>query len=86
MTSTKAGRTGETMRRRRWETLLCAGLITPAILLAVGVGQAEASQLTVTQFNPYNPATAGSIVPGPLALYTVDVDSIHPTQENEGLT
>jgi autotransporter-associated beta strand protein len=86
MISKIAGRSGATSRRRRWEALLCAGLITPAILMAAGVGKAEAGQLPASDFTAYDPSDASSIVAGPTALYTVDVDSLHPTQENEGLT
>jgi hypothetical protein len=40
--------------------------------------------LTAADFLPYNPSEASSIAAGPLALYTVSVDSILPTQQNEG--
>lgn len=86
MTSNIANRAGAVSRRRRMQALLCVGVLTPAILMAAGAGTAQASQLTASQFTAYNPANAGAITPGPTALYTVDVDSIHPTQQNEGLT
>jgi len=63
-----------------------AALITPAILLAVGGGQALAGQLAASAFQTYNSANAASIAPGRFALYSVAVDSLMPTQLNEGLT
>jgi autotransporter-associated beta strand protein len=42
------------------------------------------TQLTAANFTTYNPANASSIEAGPLALYSVSVDSILPTQLNEG--
>src|ERR1700678_2046176 len=85
MKTNNTGKAGVSARRRI-ELLLCAGLISPAILLAAGAGHAQAGQLTASAFTAYNPANAGSIAPGPFALYTVNVDSLHPTQVNEGLT
>ncbi len=41
-------------------------------------------QLTAADFQTYNPANASTIEAGPLALYSVAVDSIMPTQMNEG--
>src|SRR5579863_4271448 len=41
-------------------------------------------QLAAADFQTYNPADASTIEAGPLALYTVSVDSILPTQQNEG--
>jgi hypothetical protein len=43
-------------------------------------------QLISSQFQVYNPSDAGTIVAGPIALYTVSVDSLLPTQLNEGST
>ena len=40
----------------------------------------------MSAFQTYDPTQASSIVPGPFSLYQVPVDSIHPTQLNEGLT
>src|SRR5580698_7302816 len=40
--------------------------------------------LTTADFQAYNPADASTVEAGPLALYTVAVDSILPTQMNEG--
>jgi autotransporter-associated beta strand protein len=45
---------------------------------------ANAGQLSASVFQVYNPANASSIVAGPFALYTVPVDSLAPTQMNEG--
>src|ERR1700677_4147496 len=42
------------------------------------------SQLTAADFQTYNPANASTIEAGPLALYSVSVGSILPTQMNEG--
>jgi len=42
------------------------------------------TQLTAADFQTYNPANAGTIEAGPLALYSVNVDSILPTQLNQG--
>jgi autotransporter-associated beta strand protein len=42
------------------------------------------TQLTTSNFLPYNSTTAGSIAAGPLALYAVSLDSILPTQLNVG--
>ena len=44
------------------------------------------SQLLLSAFQTYDPAAAASITPGPLALYAVAVDSLAPTQMNEGFT
>src|ERR1700734_417611 len=44
------------------------------------------SQVPLSAFQAYDPADAGSITAGPLALYAVAVDSIAPTQMNEGFT
>jgi len=41
-------------------------------------------QLTTAAFTAYNPANAGSIAAGPFSLYTVSLDSLMPTQINEG--
>ena len=45
------------------------------------------SQLTATDFQAYPSTTSAedAITPGPLALYSVSLDSILPTQMNEGL-
>ncbi len=40
--------------------------------------------LTAADFQAYNPDDASTVEAGPLALYTVAVDSIMPTQMNEG--
>ncbi len=49
-------------------------------------GGVQAGQLPASAFATYNPAAASTIVAGPLALFSVSVDSIRPTQLNEGLT
>jgi autotransporter-associated beta strand protein len=72
--------------RSRLEGLLYTALISPAILFAVYGGEARAQQLPASAFQTYNAADAGSIVASPFALYAVSVDSLLPTQMNEGLT
>jgi len=59
--------------------------LTAVVGLGVGTaGPAAAGQLQASVFQAYNPATASSIQPGPFSLYTVAVDSLKPTQMNEG--
>src|ERR1700722_2813712 len=58
---------------------------------AAGIGvfiaaPAIAQQLPASAFQTYNPANAASIAPGPFSLFTVPVDSLLPTQINEGFT
>ncbi|WP_159010517.1 autotransporter domain-containing protein [Bradyrhizobium sp. S69] len=63
-------------------TLLCS-----ASVIAMGVaGSAHAGQLAASAFQVYDPTTASTIVPGALALFQVPVDSLRPTQMNEGFT
>ena len=73
-------------RSRRLHLLLYTGLVTPAILGMIGAGDATAGQLTASAFQPYAATNASAIQPGPFALYTVNVNSIRPTQLNEGFT
>ncbi|WP_213738892.1 autotransporter domain-containing protein [Bradyrhizobium sp. dw_411] len=70
---------GKALRRL---TLLCSA---SAIAISV-IGSAQAGQASLSSFATYDPAMASTIVPGALALFQVPVDSIHPTQLNEGLT
>ena len=42
-------------------------------------------QLTASDFQIFDPNAAGTIEPGPFALYAVSLDQILPTQMNEGL-
>jgi autotransporter-associated beta strand protein len=71
---------GKALRQRL--ALLCS-----VSALAIGAaGSAHAGQLPVTAFGTYDPTQASSIVPGPFSLFQVPVDSLHPTQLNEGLT
>ncbi len=63
-------------------TLLCSA---SAIAISV-IGSAQAGQASLSSFVTYDPTMASTIVPGALALFQVPVDSIHPTQLNEGLT
>ncbi len=72
--------------RSRLQTLLYSTLLSPAILLAICGEQAYAGQLPVSAFQAYSAANASSIAAGPFALYSVDVDSLAPTQMNEGFT
>ena len=64
-----------------------AGLavLAAGFFLAIS-GGASAQQLPASAFQAYNAATASSIVAGPFSLYTVPVDSLLPTQMNEGFT
>jgi autotransporter-associated beta strand protein len=58
-----------------------------AVVLALGAASpAGAGQLPASAFQAYNPATAGTITPGPFALFSVPVNQIRPTQLNEGFT
>jgi autotransporter-associated beta strand protein len=49
-------------------------------------GSAHAGQAALSSFQTYDPTMASTIVPGALALFQVPVDSLRPTQMNEGLT
>src|SRR5450756_2635244 len=65
---------------RRRLALLCS-----ASVIAIGAtGSGHAGQLSASAFQTYNAATASSIVPGPFSLFEVPVDSLRPTQLNEG--
>ena len=75
-----------TSRGSRKRGLLYAALVTPALAYAASASIAAAGQLTADAFTTSNAADASSITAGPTALYSVDVDSIKPTQMNEGLT
>ena len=46
----------------------------------------QAGQLPLTAFQTYDPNAAAGIQAGPFALYQVPVDSLRPTQMNEGFT
>jgi autotransporter-associated beta strand protein len=60
--------------------LLCS---VSALALGPVVGS-RAGQLPSSAFQTYDPNTAGSIQAGPFALFTVPVNTIHPTQLNLG--
>jgi autotransporter-associated beta strand protein len=63
-------------------TLLCT-----VSTIAIGAGTpGHAGQLPVTAFQTYDPNAAANIQPGHFSLFEVPVDSLHPTQLNEGLT
>ena len=69
----------------RWAPL--AGFAAAAAGLGVfAATPADAGQLPASAFAIYNPANAGTIQPGPFALFTVSVDQLKPTQMNEGFT
>ena len=55
-------------------------------LFVAAAGIANAQQIPVSAFQSYNAAAANAIVAGPFALYSVPVDSLLPTQMNEGFT
>ena len=57
------------------QLLICSVIATPS----------QAGQLAVSAFTPYNASAAASIVAGPFALYTVKLNSVMPTQMDEGL-
>ena len=63
-------------------TLLCSA---SAIAMSV-IGSAQAGQASLSSFQTYDPTMASTIVPGTLALFQVPVDSLRPTQMNEGFT
>jgi hypothetical protein len=63
-----------------------ASVAAAAGLGVLTIDPADAGQLQASAFQVYNPANASSIVAGPFALYTVPVDSLAPTQMNEGFT
>jgi fibronectin-binding autotransporter adhesin len=70
---------GKALRRL---TLLCSA---SAIAMSV-IGSAHAGQASLSSFQTYDPTMASTIVPGTLALFQVPVDSLRPTQMNEGFT
>jgi autotransporter-associated beta strand protein len=71
---------GKALRQRL--ALLCS-----VSALAIGAaGSGHAGQLAASAFETYDPAMASAIVPGPFSLFQVPVDSLHPTQLNEGFT
>lgn len=74
-------------RRRAWLRGTCSwrwASVAAAALGVIAAVPADAGQLPASLFQVYNPANASTIQPGPFALYTVPVDSIAPTQMNEG--
>src|ERR1700761_2631944 len=76
-------------RRRAWLRGTCSWRCASAAVASLGVVAivpADAGQLQAGAFQVYNPANASTIQPGPFALYTVPVDSLAPTQMNEGFT
>lgn len=73
-------------RNASLRNFLYAGLLSPAIFLAVSGGKVSAGQLPLSAFETYNPANASTITPGITALFAVPVNSLLPTQLNEGLT
>ena len=70
----------------RLRTLLYVGVLTPTILGLTLSRNANAGQLAASAFQPYANANFSAIQPGPFSLYTVNVGSILPTQQNEGFT
>ena len=81
-TAAKAAATGSA----RLKALLYGAVLAPAILVAVCGEQAVAGPVVPADFQAYNAANAATIQPGPFALFTVPVDSLAPTQLNEGFT
>ena len=82
-----SARTSQGVRTgRRLATIRYTALASSGLLLVAGGQAAIAGPLPATAFVPYDPTTASTITPGPQALYTVPVNSIAPTQANEGFT
>src|ERR1700761_3340843 len=69
---------GKHLRRR------LAFLCSASAIVIGAISSSHAGQLPATAFATYDPSAASSIVPGPLALFAVPVDSLHPTQLDEG--
>src|SRR4051794_33731545 len=59
-------------------------LAVPANRAPFPTGATRMGQLTASAFQAYDPNNVGSITAGPFALYSVSVDSLLPTQMNEG--
>ena len=74
------------LRSRRVHMLLYVGLLSPTIFGLTVARDANAGQLAASAFQPYAGANFSTIQPGTFSLYTVNVGSIGPTQENEGFT
>ena len=70
----------------RLRSLLYGTILAPAVLLAVCGEAAMAGPVNPGDFQTYNAAAAATVQPGPFALYTVPVDTLLPTQLNEGFT
>ncbi len=74
--------------RAKWRQFLGFGVSLTAFSLAANLAlppaDAVAGQLTTSAFTPYSVANASTIVAGPFALYTVNVNQILPTQFNVG--
>src|ERR1700742_2821732 len=64
-----------------FERKLRAALLATAFFMP---SAAYAGQLPLSAFQTYSAANASGIQPGPFSLYAVPVDSIAPTQLNEG--
>src|SRR5580704_6951008 len=62
-------------------SLRIAAMVGVAMLALDGSAHA---QLTGSDFQSYNPASASSITPGLFSLYSLPVDSLIPTQINVG--
>ena len=67
-------------RRHLVEAIIAAQLLA----YSVYSNPAMAGQLPISAFQTYNAANAASIAAGPNALYEVSVDSLRPTQMDEG--
>jgi fibronectin-binding autotransporter adhesin len=82
----RAGQSFRAWLRTSTSLASIAGIAAAAGIGVFTVDRVEAGQLQASAFQVYNPANASSIVAGPFALYTVPVDSLAPTQMNEGFT
>jgi len=67
-------------RRHLVEAIIAAQLLAYSVYSSPAV----AGQLPLSAFQAYNAANAASIAAGPDALYEVTVDSLRPTQMDEG--
>ena len=61
----------------------CLTAAAMAAVMASMAGGAHA-QFTTSDFTPYSPSAASSVVPGLTALYSVQIQSLVPTQINVG--
>lgn len=78
------GRRTFCVARRSLRELRLAALLASAACGLFIASSAQADQLTASAFVSYSTVNPSTIQPGPFALYTVSLDSLLPTQINEG--